>query len=160
MRAASQCKAGGFTFLEVILVLLFISIFATVAVLRQPPTDVALQVRSEVLKAHIRYAQGRAMNTDTAWGLRYDDNMNTYWLFSGDNPDDPGNRRLLPGENDTTVRIEQGIVLDHGGFTLSFDTWGRPGSGGSLLSSALPITLSKNGQSTRLTIIPNTGFVQ
>lgn len=157
MRDAPQCNAGGFTFLEVILVLLFISIFATVAVLRQPPTDVTLTARAEVLKTHIRYAQSRAMNTDAEWGIRFDASQRMYWLFQRDGQD---SRRLLPGEEDTAVTIEQGISISPADFTLSFDTWGRPRSEGTPLSDDLAITLSKDNRDMSIVVTPNTGYLR
>ena len=150
-------KRSGFTLLEVILVLLLISIFATIAVLRQPSTDVTLKAQANALKSHIHYAQMRAMNTDTIWGVGY--TSNSFWLFK----EAYDNQHLLPGEGQLSVDLDaKGITLNaNGSNRLSFDTWGRSYSDDTLLlSEPLSIQLSKDGQSETLIITPDTGFVQ
>ena len=150
----------GFTLLEVILILILISIFAAVAVIRQPSTDLTLQAQNEVLKAHIRYAQNRAMNTNEIWGLDFDTENAVYRLFK----QAPGtaNWRLLPGEADMAVDLSiKGIVIGLDASTLSFDTWGRPYSDNTLITSGpFLISLSKNGQTQSLSLTRNTGFIQ
>ena len=148
---------SGFTLLEVILVLLLISIFATIAVSRQPSTDVTLKAQANALKSHIYYAQMRAMNTDTIWGIGY--TSNSYWLFKQAHD----NQHLLPGEGQLSVDLDaKGISLNaEGSNRLSFDTWGRSYSDDTLLSNdSLFIQISKDGQSETLIIMPETGFIQ
>ena len=179
MRPLCRNDHQGFTFLEVILILLFISIFATVAVLRQPPTDVTLRTNSEVLKSHIRFAQGRAMNTSTVWGIQFDLDQLQYALFSRGAATRwhffPGETERMVGfDKDITLAISDGSnVRSSGAFLLSFDSWGRPSTGASTLpvnGNQLPVTiqndelhflLSKDSDEPvmRLSIWPNTGFV-
>ncbi|MBR9981615.1 MAG: hypothetical protein KFF50_11360 [Desulfatitalea sp.] len=162
-----------------ILILLFISIFATVAVIRQPPTDVTLRTNSEVLKTHIRFAQGRAMNTSTVWGIQFDLDRLQYALFSSGQAT---RWHIFPGETERLVGFEKDIALtiadgsnirSSGVFLVSFDSWGIPSTGSSTLpvnGNQLPVTqqydelqflLSKDSDEPimRLSIKPNTGFV-
>jgi len=155
MRIEINKYDGGFTLLEVILVLIFISIFATIAVSRQANPDVSLTAAAEVLKAHIRYAQMRAMNSTIPWGVHAEAGT-SYWLFAGT---DTGNRQFFPGESEDSVDIgADGISISQGG-VVSFDQWGVP-SGISFNGGQAAIRLSKDSQHSDIAIIENTGFVR
>ena len=151
-------KADGFTLFEVILVLILISIFATIAVIRQPSTDVSLKAGGSVLRAHIRYAQMRAMNTDEVWGIVF--SGANYGLFRGT----AANRFILPGETQDPVNLgDDGISIASIAppvSQLGFDTWGRPmDQNGLLLTAPVTLTLSKGNQQETLTVTPDTGFI-
>lgn len=154
-KASGSIRNRGFTLLEVILVLVLISIFAAVAVVRQPSTDVTLKAGAERLTSHLRYAQMRAMNTSTPWGIGYSADSGAYWLFR-ESAEASANRRLLPGESQTEVDYlaQKSITIEGGDFSVSFDSWGVPD-----ITAALVITLSKSGESAAITITPNTGYV-
>lgn len=162
MRAPQLGKNNGFTLVEVIVVIMFIAIFATLAVSRQPYTDVTLKARVEVLKSHLRYTQMRAMSSDRGWGLEYDGDPPGYWLFrQGDT-----NRITLPGETQNSVDLlSSGVTITQGDFRLIFDRWGRPDTAASTLTfnagtRSAVLTLSKAGDSETITISQNTGFIQ
>ncbi|MCJ8501975.1 pilus assembly FimT family protein [Desulfatitalea alkaliphila] len=166
MRLQAGNRSTGFTVLEVVLVLVFISIFATVAVLRQPPTDVTLKAQIATLKSYVRYAQSRAINTGTPWGIHYDSDDRRFWLFAGN---DSNNRRPLPGETENTTELAGGVTITPAGFTLCFDTWGRPGALATQAeqdhctplteASDLHYILTKNGETESFIIHPETGFI-
>ena len=163
MRIKINKNDGGFTLLEVILVLIFISIFATIAVSRQANPDVSLTAAAEVLKAHIRYAQMRAMNSTIPWGVHAQAGT-SYWLFNGT---DTGNRQYFPGESEDSVYLEaEDILIEPGEFTIQFDPWGVPGvflSDNNLFDpfdGPTTLTLTYGSEGTSITIIENTGFVR
>lgn len=149
----------GFTIIEVVVVLLLISIFAVMAVTRQPHPETALRTQCDILASHLRYAQMRAMNTDEPWGIGIDANAGRYWLFRGHN--DAAHRRHLPGQDELLVDLTpKGVTIACQAATLSFDSWGRPQADDSLISaSSLPVILSKDGRSQTLDITRNTGFI-
>ena len=156
MRLKIKGKDGGFTLLEVILVLIFISIFATIAVSRQANPDVSLTAAAEVLKAHIRYAQMRAMNSTVPWGVHAEAGT-SYWLFNGT---DTGNRQFFPGESEHAVDlIDDNLNIAPETFTLRFDQWGAP-SGITFVGEEAAINLSSGAETASITIIENTGFVR
>ena len=158
MRTTFRGNNNGFTLLEVILVLVFISIFATIAVSRQPMPEVAIRSAVQVLKSHIRYAQLRAMNSAAPWGIRY--SSGAYWLFT----DTIANRQIIPGETEDGVDLSaESITITQGDFTLRFDNWGVPtiqDAGFTFSGGQAALTLSNGSQSDGLTIIENTGFVR
>ena len=151
---------NGFTLLEVILVIIFISIFATIAVLRQPVPDVTIRSASQVLLSHIRYAQMRAMNSVEPWGIRYSGGSDTYWLFE----EATTNRKVFPGASDDSIDLsEDGISITQGDFTLRFDSWGVPvieDAGFTFSDGQAILTLSTGIQGGNVTVIENTGYAR
>jgi type II secretory pathway pseudopilin PulG len=153
--------AAGFTFFEVIAVLVLISIVSVAVLSREQGADADLPASANVLKAHLRYAQSRALNSSAAWGVAYDAETSTYWLF---NSEAPGTHRPLPGEQAGDVDLgASGISIAQGDITVSFDGWGRPCSdnaGTTLLVADQHLTLKDAGGNTAtLTITKNTGFI-
>ncbi len=151
MRSPLSVDNRGFTLMEVIVVLILMAIFAMLAVSRQPHTDMTLKAGAEVLKSHLRYAQARAMSSDSIWGLSYDSGNGNYWLFRNE----ASQRVTLPGETQNSVNLmAKGISLS-GALPLVFDAWGRPN-----LGADATITLAKAGTTETITIRRNTGFIQ
>ena len=180
-----QTNNHGFTLLETILVLVMIAFFAVIAVSRQPSTDVTLKAQMAAFMGHIRYAQTRAMNTDTQWGIGIGERTDgenvydhAYWLFERNA--DSERLVILPGEDRPVVDLNvKGITISslvqevpmNG---LQFDTWGRPQSitadnAGNIIDTAwlsqpMSIVLSKSSGSGTSTesaaITPDTGFAQ
>ena len=64
----------GFTLIEVMSALIIIGIVSAIAVSRFGISDTELIIRSEVVKSHLRYAQLRAMNSESVWGISCDGN--------------------------------------------------------------------------------------
>ena len=152
----------GYTFFEIMVVLIMASIVLVIIISRLSTTEVELAAQTEVIKTHLRYAQASAMSTDTVWGLHCD-NASTYWLFRDGNI---ANRIHLPAEDNNSIDLgSDGFSLE--AFTLSFDSWGIPytdagATAGQELTAAsaeADITLTYGGNSKTISIAPETGFV-
>jgi len=151
MKLTVRHSAGesGFTMIEIIAVLLIIGIIAVVVVSRMSKTsdyDLASQV--EVVKAHLRLAQSRAMSSSSPWGININ-STKTYYLFKGDAPATPVQ---LLGENNATVSLttkQSGLVITSAPQTITFDAYGSPG--------ATTLTVNTNGGN--ITVTKNTGFI-
>ncbi|MGD9006367.1 MAG: prepilin-type N-terminal cleavage/methylation domain-containing protein [Desulfobacteraceae bacterium] len=158
MTSITHRNQSGFTLIEIVVVIVFIAILATVAVIRHKHVDPTLMSQTQVLKAHIRYAQMRSLSTDSNWGIKYQVNgdQSAYWLFKQPNTN---NRIVLPGESEDHVRLDQmGIVISQGSFQVEFDGWGRPSS---TLSGTgtLNLELSNSDDSEQIIVTQNTGFI-
>jgi prepilin-type N-terminal cleavage/methylation domain-containing protein len=147
---------GGFTLFEVIMVLLILGIISYFASTRLFTDDgISRVAEMDLVKNHLRYAQSRAMNSESSWGIKFV-SPKQYWLFMGENPD-MGKQRL-PNVEDFIERIP-GAPRD-GSMTLSantvpnavvkFDPFGSPGA------STITLNLSPAGP---ITITKNTGFI-
>lgn len=151
-------KDSAFTLLEVLLVLVFISIFATVAVSRQTPANVAAKACAEKLKAHMRYAQMRAMNTTTQWSIIYQKSTNSYRLLN----EKTQAVTTLPGETQPMVDLNlEKVSIEQDDFKITFDDWGRPTSTIAFNSNnEAIITLTCGGNDANATLLQETGFIQ
>ncbi len=146
---------SGFTLIEVVAVLLVLGILAAVVVSRAVSSDNELLAARDVVRAHLRYAQERAMNSNAAWSIQF--TGTTYTLYRGNTA------QTLPGEDNAAVNPGVGISWsgDAGGI-FSFDGWGRPcsdASASTLLASGRTITLTGTSASAVITVTPNTGFI-
>lgn len=152
-------KGKGFTLLEVIVVLVMIGIITAVAVSRMLSTDeVNISAQTETIKTHLRYAQAKAMNTNSVWGINFI-SSSAYSLYRNGNTTDVV---ALPGESSSTVSLSA-ISIAGTPFIVSFDSWGQPfadqGATGS--STAKNITVSYGSSRTKNIIITQTtGFIE
>ncbi len=160
---------SGMTLLEVVMVIMLIGILATVVISRYPASAANVITQTAVLKAHLRYAQLRSMNTSTIWGINFDNN--TYWLF---NLEDMNTPHLLPGETSAQLSVgsHHGISIALTGavtsssFYIIFDSLGRPGinlSDKEFLPSTIDLHISISdesiGNSQTIIVTSNTGFI-
>lgn len=150
---------SGFTFLEVVMVLILMASLTLAAFALMKDTGASLREEVDVLKSRIRYAQAKAMGSNTPHGISC--TGGTYFLFSGTST---SNRLIFPGENANVVSFPQGVSASS--FLVSFNEWGEPFSNAgqsSALSRNLSVTLSlstdEGTETETLTVTPGTGFV-
>ena len=170
----------GFTLLEVMAVMVIMGIIGVFVLSGRADSRANLVGRTEAVKAHLRYAQSRAMSTDDrVWGIIFSRDNSRYWLYWCGIPPScrwNENRTPLPGSHpDAQNRIR---LLDDGisiksisqgsgpRITIAFDEWGRPYWGESdqilrnLLTAPLLITLQDTaGHTESIELTPETGFI-
>lgn len=144
MRKIFKASERGFTFLEIAAIIVVIGILAAVAVSRINSTDTyATSSELDKVKSHLRYAQGKAIRTNSSWGIRFN-SSNTYWLFQTNT----ANKKRIAGEDQNDV-ILSSLTITSAPQTITFDGFGSPG--------AADITVSTSGGN--ITIVANTGFI-
>ncbi len=158
----------GFTFIEMIVVLVLMSIIAASVLVRGMDTDqIDLMAQVAKIRNHIRYAQAMALKrSDKNWGIKCD-GSNAYWFFEGTNPDDSASQLTLPGEISSQILFAD-IKVTMNGFELYFDKYGRPYTAYTDETSNTPvsagnplaITISAGSGSVTLSITPETGLIQ
>ena len=134
----------GFTLLEVVAVLFIIGIISAVVV-SKAVSNASEEARAEQrqVKAHLRYAQSRAMADNADWGI-YFASANTYRLFQTD----AANRRVLPGQDADTVTLAH-LGITSAPQTITFDGHGSPGDADE--------TIGTSGDT--ITVTANTGYI-
>lgn len=155
---------NGFTFLEVIAILILVGILSAVAISRGNSIGQSeLYSFAAEVKANLRYAQSNAMTTESICAL----------VFSGNSykfQDGTGAYELLPGQDNVTITAPSDVNVNVGSNTISYDTWGRPGrdkvdaDNDGLLDDSTndtDITISNSeGDSITLRILKETGYIE
>ena len=138
----------GFTLIEIIATLIVLGILASVAaVIFSSMDDEKLATEVEILKSHLRYAQSRAMTDNVSWGIAF--SGNSYTLQTGGST----STSYLPNDDSSTHNLQRGVTASTTP-VVAFDNFGSPGGG------EISITLSAGGDSRKITITKNTGFIQ
>jgi prepilin-type N-terminal cleavage/methylation domain-containing protein len=140
---------AGFTMIEIIAVLLILGIIAAIAVTRiSDTTTYDLSSQMEVVKAHLRLAQSRAMGSSSPWGINFATST-TYYLFQGAGSTTPVQ---LLGEDNATVNLttkKSGLTINSAPQRITFDAYGSPGT--------TTVTVTTNGGN--IVVTKNTGFI-
>jgi len=171
MKKSRRCERG-FTIIEIIVVLIVLGILTAVVVSRGSSTA-AYTLRSEVdvIKTHLRYAQARAMNTSSVWGIRFRNDNDSYYLYRYVSGQPVWKSRMIfPGENSALVDLPSGMTAVFGtsgggkGRTVSFDSWGVPFTNAHATNKQganwRNINVSFEGDAERIRIRKNTGFIE
>ena len=157
-------NSKGFTFLEVIAVLVVLGIMAVLVVNRSSNFGAEVYAGADALKSHIRYAQTVAMNTNEGAGIAYDSAANQYWLYRGT---DPTNVMLLPDDAqfataDRKIDLNAKKIKINQGFNVYFNNQGIPHDGNSailMFDLALRVNSINDGPFKDITIHPLTGYM-
>ena len=145
----------GFTWIELIVVMVIIGIISAVVAGSMMSSDTELAAQTEVIKTHLSYTQTRSMNSDTVWYIQL--SSNSYSLYrKGD-----AVPKLLPGGNSPTITLPVGMSITSG--TVSFDEWGKPCTDTDAQvaqATDRTLTVADGSGSRTITITKNTGFIQ
>ena len=163
----------GFSFVEVIAVLVIIVVISAIIASRSGSFSTDLVSQTEILKTHLRYAQTMGMSgTDSSdiFGIKCDTGY--YWMFKGNNPD--GNIIMLPDDqryntgDDGKLNLAEKKIAIGTAFTVFFDQRGIPYSAytdettntpyaGDLLINVTPA--GKTVPVESITVTQHTGFI-
>jgi len=153
----------GFTLIELISVLIIIGIGSAIAVTRFSSSDIrALHEEVAILKAHLRYAQTRAMSDNVPWGIDFLTSTSYRLQRNTGTVGNAATESILPNERTATRTITSGVTVYITGAGTYFDVFGSPGN---LPDSAIftdankTITLSGGSNSKDITITRSTGFI-
>ena len=135
--------------IELVAVLVILGIIAAVVAVRLYSTSVYdLVSQMEVVKAHLRLAQSRAMSTSSSWGINFGSST-TYYLFQGDGSTTPVQ---IIGEDNATVNLttkKSALIISSAPLRITFNAYGSPG--------ATTVTIATSGGN--ITVTKNTGFI-
>ena len=154
---------AGFTFVEVIVVLVVLGILAALMMMQYSSGNAQAVAEADVLRAALRYAQSRAMADIYTWGITI--NAGSYTLVE-DNPSVSG--AILPGGSGATRTLPNGVTVTAGaGTTIRFDWRGEPVSNQitnpltqtpTRVTATQTITITQSS-GVSITVSPYTGFI-
>ena len=145
---------NGFTWIELLVVMVIMGIIGAVVASQGMKNDTELIGQSEVIKAHLRHAQLRSINTDTVWYVQFGSGGYALYRAGDVNP------VALPGADGQLVTLPAGMSFPS--TLVSFDSWGRPctdNAAQALQVSDRTLIASMNGESRSIIITRNTGFI-
>lgn len=158
----TSARHGGFTLLELVTVIAITGVLAvSVSVKWQSSAAYTLGAQADRLASRLRHVQTLASSWQQA--LRVTPNASGYTVTCitgtgnapcvspGDTVRDPATGTLL------TVTLDDGATLSAS--TLDFDAWGRPSSGGTLVSTTRNFALAGGGKTFTVSVTPVTGYV-
>ncbi len=156
-------RARGFTLVELTVTLVVVAILAVALLPRSPERQINLSAQADQLASDIRYTQSLAMTHGQRFRINFNVNpTNTYQIdnLTGVPPvihPHTGNSGSIP-----IPIIGTGITLTGATFPfIVFDGRGTPYDNiGTLLAADAVVTLTADGQTTRVLISPQTGRVR
>lgn len=155
--AAQSSKTGGFSLIELAVVLVFLAVFTVFGLVRFQPAEATLPTQADRLARDIRHMQALALAQGqrlqlVASGLAY------RVCPAAATPCDPANAIVDPARGAPfDVALENGVSVS--ATTLVMDSLGRPLSGGALSAVDVAFTLSGGAQTSAVTVSRLTGFV-
>ncbi len=154
MNPSTRNTRRGFTLVELIAVLVVLAILAVfaVAALNTDTTDAVTE--AEAFKAHLRFAQARAMSDIAPWGLSIA--SGSYTLQK--NGAASGMR--LPGESSDTRTLASGVTLS-GGALVAFTPRGEPCTAdfSTPITADATFNVVKGSTTIPVTITAKTGYI-
>lgn len=156
-----KTRQKGFMLIEIIAVLVMMSILSIAFTGIYLNSDAELVAGIDTLKSHLRYAQSRAMSTDTQWYVAFDTASppGSYTLYQRD-AGGTVSTKTFPAETDTAVPLTTGITIADGTVRL-FNALGQPftdAAGTTALTTATKTLLSTSVGD--VVIQPETGFIE
>ena len=158
---------GGFTLIEVILVVLIIGIAAGVVVpMMSSAGSMEIRAAASMIAGDLEYAKSMAISRGQPYSVRFDTTTESYRVLDQAgtviaHPVKKGFSYAIDFRNDGRLdRVDISNVSFDGTDKVTFDYLGSPynGSGGSLLSGGV-VTLQSGGATRTVSVEPVTGFI-
>lgn len=155
-----QERRAGFSLLEIIVVMMVMAILTTSFVGRMMTSDAELIAGTQALRAHLRYAQSKAMGTGVNWYVQFSTTASpgSYALYKSGT-----GIQTFPGESGTAVNLQDGMSVPGGnGTVVLFDSLGRPYSDAAATTRTTAdwqIVTTTSSAAGNVAVKPETGYI-
>jgi len=141
----------GFTLIELVIVLVILSVMASVAMPRMATTDTTVVAQADRLARDLRHVQAMAMNQGRT--LSFDIQTLTSYRVTNGVTTITDSATMQPFQ----VTLDNSVTI--AGIDTDFDSLGRPVSAGILTTVPRIFTLSGTSRTATVTLSAVTGFV-
>jgi prepilin-type N-terminal cleavage/methylation domain-containing protein len=158
--------SGGFTLVELLIVIAIITIAALTAIpMMSSAASVQIRSAANMLTADLEYAKSMAISRAQYFSVVFDKNTESYWIEDQDNnviphPVKKGFDYVINFQNDSRLNKVDIVDVDFDATSeVKFDYLGSPYNGNSTPLNSGVISLQAGGTTTTVTVEPVTGFV-
>ena len=148
---------GGFTWIELIVVMLVMGIVSTVIISTMTTSNNELMAEIVSIKSHLRYAQSRAMSTSSNWYVQFDaaPDPDIYTLYKAG-----VGAKVFPSESSTTLSLLDGLTISGASPAIVlFDYLGRPYTDSGATTPQSGVRTLITSTKGNIEINPETGFI-
>lgn len=158
--------SGGFTLVELLIVIAIITIAALTAI-PMMSSAASMQIRSaaNMIAADLEYAKSMAISRAQYFSVVFDKNTESYWIEDQDgivipHPVKKGFDYVIDFQNDGRLNKVDIVDADFDATSeVKFDYLGSPYNGNNTPLNSGVISLQAGGTTTTVTVEPVTGFV-
>ena len=158
--------SGGFTLVELLIVIAIIAIAALTAIpMMSSATSVQIRSAANMLTADLEYAKSMSISRGQYFSVVFDKDTESYWIEdqSGNvipHPVKKGFDYVIDFQNDGRLNKVDIVDVDFDATSeVKFDYLGSPYNGNSTPLNSGVISLQAGGTTTTVTVEPVTGFV-
>lgn len=149
-------NSRGFTFLEVLLVLIVLGVIIAVTVNRVSTSGNELITETDLLKSNLRFAQLKALTNnnddDTRWRINFSGTSYTLVKLLKDGSTDASANTNFPSDNSPTHQLTAGVTVTSP-TSVTYNFRGEPGT------TDITVQLKQGNNSAGFTITRTTGFI-
>jgi len=158
--------SGGFTLVELLIVIAIISIAALTAIpMMSSAASVQIRSASNMLAADLEYAKSMAISRAQYYSVVFDVSTDSYWIEDQDDnplphPVKKGFNYIIDFQNDGRLKKVDIINVDFDTTSkVTFDYLGSPYNGNSTPLNNGIISLQAGGATTTVMVEPVTGYI-
>jgi prepilin-type N-terminal cleavage/methylation domain-containing protein len=152
-------KVGGFTLIEIIIVVVILSIAAMAAIpLMSSASDIQIRSASNLIASDLEYAKSMAISRGQDYSVVFNESDNSYGIYKKgeadpiQHPVKKGFPYAMNFSNDSRLGKVDITSTSFTGGEVVFDCLGSPDDGGT-------ITISASGITATITVEPVTGYI-
>ena len=149
-------RHAGFTLIEAVTVLILIGILGAYVAKTSFTLVDSAEEHSQYnrLKAHLKYAQARALNSGDTWGVQFTGSQYKLFRYITSQED-----HFFPGEENTALLLDIPDTMTSLTVFVWFDAWGRAYTNSAIAIATTPMISANTTISDKIIIEANTGYI-
>ena len=164
-KKTDKYRSGGFTLVEIIVVVVIISIAAVIAIpMLSSAADMQIRSAANIIAADMEYAKSMAISRQKNYSVIFDVNNNSYQIESDgsviSHPVNASGNFIVSFASDSRLdRVDISAVDFNSDLTVTFDYLGSPFDVSNQPLNNGQVTLVADGITVNVTVEPVTGYI-